>query len=107
MRCKHCGRSCTASTGRPRAESRREDFKKRRRRHGSFFTLISQRRSTLKAGGLAEFFLDAKELVVFGDAVGAAGGAGFDLAGGGGDGKVGDEGVFGFAGAVRNDGVVA
>ena len=42
-------------------------------------------------------FFDAEELVVFGDAVGAAGGAGFDLAGAGADGEVGDEGVFGFA----------
>ncbi len=52
-------------------------------------------------GGLAEFFLDAEELVVLGDAVGAAGRAGLDLAGAGGDREVGDEGVFRLAGAVR------
>src|SRR5207249_4618392 len=34
-------------------------------------------------------------------------GAGLDLAGDGGDSQIGDEGVFGFTGAVRNDGVVA
>jgi len=32
-------------------------------------------------GGLAELFLDAEELVVLADAVGAGGRAGFDLAG--------------------------
>src|SRR5713101_9589241 len=37
----------------------------------------------VEAGGGAEFLFDAEELVVFGDAVGAAGGAGLDLAGGG------------------------
>jgi len=61
----------------------------------------------MEAGGGAELFFDAEELIVLGDAVGAAGRAGFDLAGGGGHGEVGDESVFGFAGAVGNDGVVA
>ena len=51
-------------------------------------------------GGLAELFFDAQELVVLGDAVGAAGGAGLDLAGVGGHGDVGDDGVLGLAGAV-------
>ena len=46
-------------------------------------------------------------MVVFGDAVGAGGAAGFDLAGAGAYGEVGDEGVFGFAGAVADDGGVA
>src|SRR2546421_11836917 len=55
----------------------------------------------------AEFFFDAKKLIVFGDAIGARGGAGFDLARTGGDGEVGDKGVFGFAAAMRNDGVVS
>ena len=55
----------------------------------------------------AQLFFDAQQLVVLGDAVGAGGGAGFDLAGAGGDGEVGDEGVFGFAGAVGDDGGVA
>mmetsp|Transcript_12165 Transcript_12165/g.36664 ORF Transcript_12165/g.36664 Transcript_12165/m.36664 type:complete len:247 (+) Transcript_12165:149-889(+) len=52
------------------------------------------------AGGGGELFFDAEELVVFGGAFAAAGGAGFDLAGAEADGDVGDEGVFGFAGAV-------
>ena len=41
--------------------------------------------------GLAELFFDAEQLVVLRDAVGAAGRAGFDLAGAGGDCDVGDE----------------
>ena len=47
-----------------------------------------------------ELFLDAEELVVFRDAVGAAGGARLDLAGVGGDGDVGDRHVLGLARAV-------
>ena len=35
-------------------------------------------------GGFAQLFLDAEKLVVLADAVGAAGGAGLDLAGPGG-----------------------
>ena len=58
-------------------------------------------------GGLTQLFLDAQELVVLADAVGAAGRAGLDLAGAGGHGEVGDEGVFGFAGAVADDAGVA
>ena len=68
---------------------------------------LAEQGSAWETGGGAEFFFDAQELVVFGDAVGAAGGAGFDLAGAGGYGEIGDEGVFGFAGAVGNDGGVA
>ena len=60
-----------------------------------------------EAGGRAEFFLDAKELVVLGDAVGARGGTRLDLTGGGRDGEVGDEGVFGLAAAVGDDRVEA
>src|SRR5256885_6115834 len=55
----------------------------------------------------AKFFLDAEKLIVFGDAVSAGSGTGLDLARSGGDGEVGDKGVFGFAAAVRNDGVVS
>src|SRR5437762_14019045 len=51
--------------------------------------------------------MEWKKLVVLGDAVGAAGGAGLDLPGGGRDGEISDEGVLGFSGAVGNDGVVA
>ncbi len=57
--------------------------------------------------GLAEFFFDAEELVVLGDAVGAAGRAGLDLAGAGAYREVGDEDVFGLAGAVGDDTGVA
>ena len=52
---------------------------------------------------MAQLFFDAEELVVFGDAIGAGGGAGFDLAGARAYGEIGDEGVFGFAAAVAND----
>ena len=52
-------------------------------------------------------FFDAKDLIVFGNAVGARSRAGFDLPGGGGHGEIGDERVLGFAGAMRNDRVVA
>src|SRR5882757_3300453 len=55
----------------------------------------------------AEFFLDAQKLIVFGDAIGTGSGTGFNLARAGGDGEIGDKGVFGFAAAMRNDGVVS
>src|SRR5207302_11062875 len=57
--------------------------------------------------GLAEFLLDAEELVVLRDAVSAAGRAGLDLAGAGGDCEVGYKGVLGLAGAVADDAGVA
>jgi len=57
-------------------------------------------------GIVAEFLFDAEELVVFGDAVGAAEGAGLDLAGVRGDGDVGDGDIFGLARAVADDGGV-
>src|SRR5258708_10057311 len=68
---------------------------------------LAERGFAVEAGRGAELFFDAEELIVLGDAVGAAGRAGFNLAGGGGDGEIGDEGVFGFAGAMRDDGVIA
>ena len=52
----------------------------------------------LRAG--AEFFFDTQQLVVLGDAIGAAGRAGLDLAGIRRDGEIGDECIFGFPGAV-------
>lgn len=55
-------------------------------------------------GFFAKFFLDFEEAVVFGRAVGAAEGAGFDLAATVGHGQVGDGGVFGFPAAVGHDG---
>src|SRR5882672_212456 len=74
------------------------------RAHGN---VLIQGSLSVEAGGGAQFFLDAEELVVLGDAVGAAGGTRFDLAGGCSNGEIGDESVFGFAGAMRDDGVVA
>ena len=68
---------------------------------------LKQRGFAIEAGAGAQFFLNAEELVVFGDAVGTRCGTRFDLARGGSDGEVGDKGVLGFAGAVRNDGFVA
>src|SRR5271156_2571492 len=65
-----------------------------------------QRFAAGEAGGVAEGFLDAEELVVFGDAVGAGGGAGFNLAGAHSDDEIGEEGVFGFAAAMGDDGGV-
>src|SRR5690606_15121251 len=44
------------------------------------------------------------QLVVLGHAIAAAQRAGLDLGRGGGNGDVGDGGVFGFAGTMRNDG---
>src|SRR5664280_1610795 len=55
----------------------------------------------------AELFLDAEQLVVLGDAIGAAGRAGLELADAGGDGEVGDGRVLGLARAVRDHGRVA
>ena len=51
----------------------------------------------------AQFLFDAQELVVFRDAVGAAGRSGLDLTGARGHHEIGDERVFGFAGAMRDD----
>ena len=51
-------------------------------------------------GVIAQLFLDAQELVVLRDAVGAGRRTGLDLAGIEGDYKIGDGAVLGFAGAV-------
>jgi len=107
MRCNSRQGSCSASAGRSTKKRREKTIEIIQRRDDTGLTLFSQRRAAIKAGGGAEFLFDAKELIVFGDAVGAAGGAGFDLAGGGGDGEIGDEGVLGFAGTMRDDGIVA
>ena len=53
-------------------------------------------------GGIVQFFFDAQQLVVLGGTVGAAQGAGLNLSGIHTHGKVGDEGVFGFARTVGN-----
>ena len=50
--------------------------------------------------------VDGDEAVVFGDAVGSGEGAGFDLAGIGGNREVGNESIFGFTRAVGDDGFV-
>ena len=51
-------------------------------------------------GGRAQALFDAQQLVVLGDAIGAAGRAGLDLARVGGHREVRDERIFGLAGAV-------
>src|SRR5688572_28488894 len=58
-------------------------------------------------GRVAQFFFNAQELVVLGHAVAARGRSGLDLARVRGHGQVGDRGVLGLAGAVRDDGAVA
>src|SRR5436190_2527671 len=55
----------------------------------------------------AERLLDAQELVVLRDAIGARRRAGLDLPAAGRDGEVGDRRVLGLAGAVRHDRAVA
>ena len=52
--------------------------------------------------GFAEFFFDAQKLVVFRDAIGTAGRAGFDLPGARGHHKIGDERIFRFTRPVRH-----
>src|SRR5882724_12336185 len=51
---------------------------------------------SVKTGGRAQLFLDAEELVVLGDAIGAAGRAGLNLADSSGHGQIGDKSIFGF-----------
>src|SRR5258708_27795661 len=62
----------------------------------------SQHASPGIAGGAAELLLDADELVVFGQAVGARQRSGFDLTAIGGDGEVGDCRILGLARAMRD-----
>src|SRR5262245_8645561 len=56
------------------------------------------------AGAFLQILLDAQQLIVLGNSVGAAGGAGLDLAGVGGHDDVGNGRVFGFAAAMADDG---
>ena len=56
-----------------------------------------------ESGAAAQLFFDPQQLVVFGDAIGAGGGASLDLARTGGYRQIGNERVFRFAGAVRDD----
>ena len=67
-------------------------------------TVVVGEDGTIVEAGVVEFFFNAEKLIVLGDTVGTAGGAGLDLAGVGAHGKVGDEAVFSFAGAMGGDG---
>ena len=71
--------------------------------HCSYLAQVLKSLAAGEAGGAAEGFFNAQELVIFGGALSAAGGAGFDLSGIDGDGKVGDGAVLGFAGAVGDN----
>ena len=53
-------------------------------------------------GVSSELLLDAEELVVLGEPLGATGSAGLDLSGGESDDEIGDEGVLGLAGAMTH-----
>src|SRR5690606_22655415 len=59
------------------------------------------------SGFATQKLFDSQQLVIFGDAIGAAGGTGLDLAGAECDGEVGDRGVFRLAAAVAHDGRIA
>src|SRR6266581_1300636 len=84
-----------------------------RARQGSFQACA--RRSAQRAEGAAagiarraaELFLDAEELVVLGDPVGARGGSGLDLAAVAGHRQIRDGGVLGLARAVAHHAGVA
>src|ERR1700692_1899538 len=76
--------------------------------NGYFFArCLFKERSARKSGGVAKFFFDTQKLIVFCDAIGAACRPSFDWSRGGGHRQVGDEGIFRFTGAMRNDGVIA
>src|SRR4051794_8317788 len=80
---------------RPDEERRRESLWERRSRSG--LVQVLERRPAGEAAGVAELLLDPQQLVVLGDAVGARGGAGLDLAAIRADGQLGDERVLGLA----------
>ena len=80
------------------------------RRCGAPRSVSPEAREGAAAGvdrGVVQDLLDAQQLVVLGDALGAGRGAGLDLAAVGGDGQVGDGDVLGLAGAVRHHALVA
>ena len=86
--------------------SKYEGSPEAQRRRCLFATSLWQLPENRRAGVYGrrpEGFFNAKELVVLRDAVHAGWGAGLDLAGVGGNGEVGDEGVAGLAAAVRDD----
>jgi len=64
---------------------------------------VVQRLQSQKPRPIPQLFLDPQQLVVLGYAVGAGGAACLDLARTGRNREVGDESVFGFAGAVGDD----
>ena len=66
------------------------------------YYLFKKERAVL--GGRAQIFVDAEQLVVFADAVGAAGCAGLDLAGARCNCQIGDCRIFGFAAAMAHNG---
>ena len=82
------------------------DIPQRKTRTGLLPQII-KRLQAVVAGGVAEFFLDAKQLIVLGDSVGASGSARLDLARIRRHDDVGDGRVFRLARAVRNDRRVA
>src|SRR6266700_4542021 len=65
---------------------------------------VVQRLQAQESSPTAQLRFDPQQLVVLRDTVGAGGGAGLDLACTRCHGTVGDEGVFGFTGTVRDDG---
>ena len=56
-----------------------------------------------EACGVSQVLFDAEQLVVFRGSIGARQRSGLDLAGICRDGKIGDEWIFGFTGAMRDD----
>ena len=52
--------------------------------------------------GITQFFFDAQQLVVLGNAIAAAGGTGLDLAGAEAHHEISDESVLGFTRAMRD-----
>src|SRR5262249_46490438 len=69
--------------------------------------VVIHRLNSKETSGASQLFLDAQQLVVLGDAISARRRARLNLAGAGADRKVGDKGVFGFAGAMADDRRVA
>ena len=104
---------CSVPRG-TRAETTAQRLSRRkaavRQRHGRLSSLPTysrpQHAPARIARLVAQLLLDADQLVVLGEPVGARQRAGLDLAGVGGDRDVGDGGVLGLAGAVRDDGRV-
>src|SRR6185437_9396300 len=69
--------------------------------------MIVQRFDTKESGCASEFFLNAQKLVVLGNAIGARRRSGLDLSHSGPDGEICNKSVFGFPGAMADDGRVS